>query len=314
MTFAGFTLSAEGNQVDHFNTNAIAEFPIPSNRTDLQSFFGLVNQLSSCTNAIASLLTPLRPLLSTKNDFLRSPDHQQTFKTIKNALTVAPVLSYFDINKPTRLCTDASEHGFITQQVHGTSFRMDHDSLLTLKPFMQLLNLKCLLYAGLSPNASFSFQDYKISVFTDQNPLVPIINDHRLDEIENPRLQRLKTKLMAYNFTPQWLKGASNNAPDALSRHPIWDPHPAASFLAGQPTTLPKEMFIITLSCPSFELLERRIVKTLKASVYKSYKNMLNKTRNTSNYAHSYWMDSLSSINNYLNPADDTGMSTSNYP
>ena len=33
------------------------------------AFFGLVNQLSSSTSEIASLLTPLRPLLSTKNDF-----------------------------------------------------------------------------------------------------------------------------------------------------------------------------------------------------------------------------------------------------
>jgi len=32
---------------------------------------------------------------------------------------------------------------------------------------------------------------------------------------------------MAYNFTAQCLKGANNNAPDALSRHPIWDPQPA---------------------------------------------------------------------------------------
>ena len=37
-----------------------------------------------------------------------------------------------------------------TQQVHGTSFRLDHDSSLTPKPVMQLLNLKCLPYAGLS--------------------------------------------------------------------------------------------------------------------------------------------------------------------
>ena len=31
------------------------------------------------------------------------------------------------------------------------------------------------------------------SVITDHNPLISIINNHRLDEIENPRLQRLKT-------------------------------------------------------------------------------------------------------------------------
>ena len=61
-------------------------------------------------------------------------------------------------------------------------------------------------------------------IITDRNPLIPIVNSHRLDEIENPRLQRLRTKLMAYNFTAAWCKGATNAAPDALSRHPTWNP------------------------------------------------------------------------------------------
>ena len=52
------------------------------------------------------------------------------------------------------------------------------------------------------------------------------MNSHRLDEIENPRLQQLKTKLMAYNFTAEWLKGSKNDAPDALSRKPVSDPEP----------------------------------------------------------------------------------------
>ena len=31
------------------------------------------------------------------------------------------------------------------------------------------------------------------SIITDHNPLIPIINNRHLDEIENPRLKRLKT-------------------------------------------------------------------------------------------------------------------------
>ena len=75
VTFAGFILSAQGYRVDNSITDAISQFPTPANRTELRSFFGLVNQLSSSTNAVATLLTPLRPLLSSKNDFLWSPDH-----------------------------------------------------------------------------------------------------------------------------------------------------------------------------------------------------------------------------------------------
>ena len=232
VTFAGFTLSVEGYQIDHSITDAITQFPTPTNRTDLRSFFGLVNQLSSSTNAIASLLTPLRSLLSTKNDFLWSPDHQQAFSIVKNALTIASVLSYFDINKPTRLCTDASRHGlgFILQQntagtwnliQAGSRFLTDTEVRYAVVELEMLAVCwaisKCKLFlSGLQ----------HFTVITDHNPLIPILNNHRLDEIENPRLQRLKTRIMAYNFTAQWLKGANNTAPDALSRHPVCDPQP----------------------------------------------------------------------------------------
>ena len=232
VTFAGFSLSADGYQVDHSITEAITKFPTPTNRTDLRSFFGLVNQLSSSTNTIAPLLTPLRPLLSTKNDFLWSLDHQQAFTILKNSLIIAPVLSYFDVNKPTRLCTDASRHGlgFIFQQntagtwnliQAGSRFLTDTESRYAVIELEMLAVCwavsKCKLFlTGLQ----------HFTIITDHNPLIPIPNNHRLDEIENPRLQRLKTRLMAYNFTAQWVKGANNNAPDALSRHPVCDPQP----------------------------------------------------------------------------------------
>ena len=64
------------------------------------------------------------------------------------------------------------------------------------------------------------------NVVTDHNPLIPILNTHHLDEIESPRLQRLRTKLMTYNFTAVWCNGSTNTAPDALSCHPVFEPSP----------------------------------------------------------------------------------------
>ena len=54
-------------------------------------------------------------------------------------------------------------------------------------------------------------------IITDHNPLIPILNSHHLDEIKNPRLQRLRHRLMAYNFKAVWCKGTAYNAcPEAL--------------------------------------------------------------------------------------------------
>ena len=73
------------------------------------------------------------------------------------------------------------------------------------------------------------------TVITDHHPLVSILNSHRLDEIVNPRLQRLRTKVMAYNFTTQWVKGVLNNVPDALSRHPVSTPSPCEMLAESDP-------------------------------------------------------------------------------
>jgi len=111
---------------------------------------------------------------------------------LKESLTNAPVLSFFNINNPTRLCTDASHQGlgFILRQPDnsgtwrliqvGSRFLTDAESCYAIIE-LEILAVawatsKCHLFlAGL--------QHYQ--VITDHNPLVPILNHHQLDEIEN---------------------------------------------------------------------------------------------------------------------------------
>ena len=231
VTFAGFRLSSDGYQVDTTITTAILQYPKPNTRTDLRSFFGLVNQLSSSTDAIAALLTPLRPLLSTKNDFLWSSDHDEAFTKAKASLTKPPVLSFFNLNHPTRLSTDASRQGlgFILQQQSnnkwtliqaGSRFLTDTESRYAV------IELEMLAVAWAIQKCKLFLSGLQhFCLLTDHNPLVPILNSRRLDEIENPRLQRLKSRLMSYNFTAKWIKGSVNDGPDALSRNPVSNPH-----------------------------------------------------------------------------------------
>ena len=240
VTFTGFRLSQEGYQVDKSITDAISQFPKPTNCTELRSFFGLANQLSSIVNTIATLLTPLRPLLSMKNDFLWSDDHDAAFTTkdaafttTKDAMTTEPVLSYYTASKPTRLCTDASQQGlgFILQQSNGTTSNLiqgsSHFLTDTESRYATIeLEMLAVCWAVIKCNLFLAGLQH-FSVITDHNPLIAIINNRCLDEIENPHLQRLKTKLMAYNFTAEWVKSKKNDTPDALSRNPLLDPEKA---------------------------------------------------------------------------------------
>ena len=60
-------------------------------------------------------------------------------------------------------------------------------------------------------------------VATDHKPLVPILNNKRLDAIKNPRILNFKEKMLMYDFHAQHIPGSLNFAPDATSRHPSED-------------------------------------------------------------------------------------------
>ena len=65
----------------------------------------------------------------------------------------------------------------------------------------------------------------KFEIVVDHKPLIPILNKHALNEIENPRLQRLRMNLTPYSFCATWKPGKDHSAPDALSRAPVDDPN-----------------------------------------------------------------------------------------
>ena len=63
-------------------------------------------------------------------------------------------------------------------------------------------------------------------LLTDHHSLVPILNIYRLNEVQNPRLQWLRLKIVGYNFTAQLTNCMLNNVPDALSHNAASNPLP----------------------------------------------------------------------------------------
>ena len=61
--YCGYRINADGYTVDKDNISATSDFLVSVNRTDVRSFFGLVNQCSDFLPRIAELSDSLRPLL-----------------------------------------------------------------------------------------------------------------------------------------------------------------------------------------------------------------------------------------------------------
>ena len=228
--FCGYQISSEGIEADPKKIKAIAEFPTPSNITDLRSFFGLVNQLADFTPDIASCADALRPLLSPKNEFIWNANHEEAFNKVKQALVSTPTLAHFDPAKPTALQADASRlHGigYALLQKHdrwrliqcGSRFLSETEKRYSTGEIEMLgavwATHKCKLYLLGMP---------AYDLVLDHKPLIPMFNEYTLDQVPTPRLQRLREKLAPYTFRARWQKGKDHAIPDALSRAPVDQP------------------------------------------------------------------------------------------
>ena len=71
---------------------------------------------------------------------------------------------------------------------------------------------------GLNKSKHFILGCDKLLVAVDHKPLVGLLNDKSLAEIDNPRLLMLKEKTLWYNFDVVWVPGRVNSGPDCMSR------------------------------------------------------------------------------------------------
>ena len=58
----------------------------------------------------------------------------------------------------------------------------------------------------------------KLVVAVDHKPLLGLLNDKSLADIDNPRLLMLKEKTLWFNFDVIWVPGSKNGGPDYMSR------------------------------------------------------------------------------------------------
>ena len=242
--FCGYRVSSEGWTVDAEKTSAIREFPIPANITDLRSFFGLVNQCNEFCPKIAELSQPLRPLLKPSNEFVWDQCHTEAFDSIRSALTSPPVLAYFKLDQPIRLETDASALnglGFALWQHQDNHWRLlqcGSRFLTDTESRYAIIELECLAVVWAAHKCALYLSGTRFEVVTDHRPLIPILNSYSLDQIENPRLQRLVLKLRCFQLQARWQPGSKQAFADALSRHPVANPTSADELGEDQSSTL----------------------------------------------------------------------------
>ena len=237
--FAGLEITDYGVRPCRKFLEAIRNFPRPKNITEMRSFFGMINQVCYAFS-MSNIMEPFRHLLRPGTQFIWSPDLQQSFEAAKEEIikAVQDGVQHFEIDRHTCLATDWCKSGigfFLLQKwcdcgpIHprccntgwklvlaGGRFTSPAESRYSPTEGELLAVVDALFKAR-----HFVLGCSRLTVAVDHLPLLGILSDRSLADIDNPRLLLLKEKTLWFRFTTIHVPGKFHCGPDYMSRNAI---------------------------------------------------------------------------------------------
>lgn len=205
---------------DPKKTEAIAKFPVPKTRAELQRLLGMVNYLRKFVPNCSNVTAPLSQLLKKGTDWVWGADQNQALDQVRTALGDQAKLHSFRRGQPLVLATDASSYGLgaVLMQdgnpVAYTSRKMtDRETQLPQieKEFLALVN-------GFEKFYYYTYGETVVAQ-TDHKPLLGLVKKpiHEM----SIKQQRLIDRLLKFDFRLEYVPGKDLTVADALSRAPI---------------------------------------------------------------------------------------------
>ena len=234
--WAGLKIKSDSIEPLSEHTEAIRTFPSPQNVTDLRSFVALVNQVANYF-AVAPRLHPIRELLKKGSKWYWDEILEGLFVEMKEVIAreVEKGVRLFDPSHPTAIISDWSKNGvgYIMMQKKCSC---PSEDIMCCKTGWQACKIGSRFtttaeshYAptegellavqyGLHKTKHYTLGCDNLTVGTDHKPLLGILNDKSLVDIDNPRIGRLKEKTLPWIFRVIHVPGNLNGGPDCLSR------------------------------------------------------------------------------------------------
>lgn len=238
--WAGFLIGKDTVSPLPKHTESIRTFPTPHNITDLRSFMALLQQVSYCY-AISPAIQPLRHLLKPTEKWNWTEEVNNVFEKAKETIAekVNDGIKLFNPKLPTGVMSDWCQDGmgFILCQKHcscpppidfnccktgwvvcsvGSKFCQSAEARYSPTEGELLA-----VAEALEKTRYFTLGSPDLTLGVDHKPLLGILNDDDISKIKNPRIRRLKERILQWAFNVKYVPGKMLGGTDALSRYGV---------------------------------------------------------------------------------------------
>lgn len=219
LTFFGHEVTQTGIEPSEEKVAAIRQAGPPQNVSEARSFLGLAQFVSKFVPDLSSIAEPIQRLTHKNTEFKWGKEQQLAFEKLKELITHADVLAYFDVNSRTRIVADASPVGLgaVLTQLHGSEWRVIAYASRRLSDVERRYSQTekealALVWACERFNMYVFGREFELE--TDHKPLEYIYSQKSKT---SARVERWVLRLQAYHFKVVYRPGKTNIA-DALSR------------------------------------------------------------------------------------------------
>lgn len=223
VVFLGHVINEKGIQADPEKVKCIRSYPSPKSKRELKRFMGVVNYLGKFTAELAQNTVAMRELLRSNTAWFWGDQQEREFQQVKQVMASTPILTPFEMEKNTRISTDASSFGLGAALLQETSegwkpVAYASRSMTQAERRYAQVEKEALAICWAADKFHFYLAGREFEIETDHKPLVSALGTKELATLPL-RLQRFKLRMMAYSYTIFYTPGEKLVLADMLSRN-----------------------------------------------------------------------------------------------
>jgi hypothetical protein len=215
VSFLGHIIYEGGISVDPSKVKDVLSWKTPQNVSDIRSFLGLAGYYKRFIERFSKISKPMTKLLAKGNTFEWTQSRETSFQELKKRLTMTPVLTMPDMEKPFSIYCDASDQGLgcvLMQDGHVVAYASRKLRKHEEKYLTHDLELAAVVHA-LKIWRHYII-DKRCEVYSDHRSLKYIFTQPDLNLRQQRWLKLIKDYDLGINYHPS----KANVVADALSR------------------------------------------------------------------------------------------------